>query len=284
MNTKEMATLFASLIVGLIVLVTALVPIIDVSTDDYRELYNNSSANLSSVLMDDMDIQIEDDKVTVNGDDIALSSPTGLRIVTDSFHVIETGSNLEFAYKGNNNLTLVSTITIAVNDSVASVTYTDTSSNSGNLSFPIEWGFVIDPNGDYGLLRYYDLNRTIYIKDINELYGSNRLVTTNSWFSFHGADVTIGDSTKVVADYALQDINGYEGAYRINIGQTGTGYTFTIDNNGEPYVIHPWIYVAPNEVVAYKTGTSIVIPMLFVLPIFVAIGLIVGTVRAFRRE
>lgn len=263
MNTK--IPIIISVAVAVMMVGALLVPFIDSATDEYSEMYNNSSANLSSILSENMNIEFTADALTVNGEDVPISSPTGLRIVTDSFNIIRTEDHIELAYKGNPDLVIFTELSISMVDEMATIDWVDSSSVEGSVVLPVEWGFVLDPDGDYGLLRYYNLDRNIYLKSIDDLYGSNRLITTGDWFSFHGDNVILSDGTKIKANYSLNPISGYEGVSTINIGGNGTGFSFTVDNDGEPYTVSPWIYVAPNEVVAYKTGLGS-LALLFAIP------------------
>lgn len=271
-----------SVTIGIIVTGAVLVPVINSSMDRSRTIVNNSATNLASVIDEDTVISIDGRDILVN--DVPAVITAGLLMSTDSFNIIVATENIELTYKGSSSVYFVKTCDIEIVDNVANIVFTtDSAADPSTLTFNLKWGFVLDPDGQYGMIRVYNTARNLTISNLSNVYGSNRLITTDSWFAFNGNNVELLDGTKIKADVIQNEVNGLSGAYTINVGSNGDGFTFTIDNNGSPYVVHPWIFIVPNEVVAYKSEL-VSMSMLTIIPIFVLIALISMVAVTIRRD
>lgn len=280
MNNKIM-TVIVSIALGTIVLGGVLMPVINDALDDSREIYNNSLVNLSSVIGEDLEVDVVDRAITIDDASVSLPSTAGILMCTDKFNVIFTDSQVQLFASGIEGVKAITSFNCVIDNQVATIAYVH-NDVPGSIEYVLDWGFIFDPDGDYGMVRYYNTNSTVKINNIDDLYGSNILSATNGWFSFHGKNV-VADGQSLVAEYTLTPIDGYEGIYNINIGNLGTGYSFDFtDPNGTLHEIHPWVYVIPNEVIGYKDGFS-GMSLLLVIPVFVILALLIAAVTLTRR-
>lgn len=250
---------------------TAVIPLAEDYTDSTRELYNNTANSMAIV-------GEGNHTIVANSTDMTLSID-GVSIVLTGSIAILMADQLNILYQ-NNQIQLFSSdyvsgfrvlageITITITDNVVSVVDTNI-----DTSYECEWIYLYDKDGKYGMVTAYNLSRTYYVNSIDDIRGSNLLVTTSDWFSYVGADVKLKSGGEVTnVQYTLDPVSGFTDLYTITVGSTGT-YAFDVDNSGNAYTVHPWIIVVPLEVTAHKPSSSFV-GLVSVIPLMAFVGLI----------
>lgn len=264
--------------VAIILLAVLLVPVIDDVVDSESDKYNNGGGVVSKIVGDaphHITVSGADRTVMVDDVDLTPASSAGL-LYTDKCLIIWFPTNMELYGEGITNFISINVdMDVTIENNTVVVKY-----GSTTYTFDYSWAYLIDPNGDYGMFRYYNSSKTFYINNIDQIKGANYLATTASWYSYEGADVTyLGDVVK--ADYVLNAVDGYENLYTLKAGSYGD-YSFQIDNAGTPYEVHPWVIVAPLSVTGYSLVGQSLIPILSVIPILIIVSLLAGAVLFVR--
>lgn len=253
--------------VAIILVGSLLAPIIQDYDDDVKVVKNNVTNNLASVVGEDHTITYTSSTgaLAIDGESITLTGQTGILCSNQMNIIYNTAPNLQlFSSQHTSGVVAISSdTTIEILGNKITITYaTDTVEE-----YACDWIYIYDADGDYGIYRLYNQNKTVYLNDPNQMRGSNILTTTSDWFSFIGNDVklAVGESP-IVADVTTGEVSGTKDIVSVNIGGSGTGYTFDVDNSGTPYTVHPWIYVVPNEVVGYSEVNNQIIPLMYASP------------------
>lgn len=271
--------------VAVILVGALLMPVIQDYDDDVKVVKNNVTNNLASVVGEDHTITYTHSTgaLSIDGEAVALTSQTGI-ICSNQMNIIyNTAPNLQLFSSQHTTgvVSITSDATIVIEGNKITITYsTDTVEE-----YSCDWIYLYDVDGDYGIYRLYNQNKTVYLNDLNQMYGSNILTTTNDWFSFVGKDVklAVGESP-IIADVTTGSVAGTNKIISVNIGSSGTGYQFDVDNSGEPYTVHPWIYVVPNEVVGYSDMNNQIVPLMYALPVLIIVAILVGVLMVVLRS
>lgn len=274
MNMKDLPTIVTSIIVGMIILLGVFVPVVVNSTEEYVEMYNNTSNSLSSIFEEDVELTLNGRDLEINGQSLAFSNTSSI-IISDSFNLFSSDENtIEYASIDVHPYVAITSATINIVDSHAIVSIVNTNDETISEEFDIEWGFVFNPDGDYSMYRVFNNATTITLNNIDQMYCSNYFAPIESWYSAHGTDVTVGD-TSIQATFDKINVGGYVGGFQVRLGGTGD-YQFVVDGSDNSSTVHPWVFVVPKEVVLIKEGTEVIYTMLSLLPILVGLGLVIG--------
>lgn len=278
---NNLLTLVITLTIGIIFVGSLLAPVIQDYENDVKVVKNNTTTNLAAVVGEDHTIEFTYSTGALEIDGEAITAPAQLGVlVSDQINLIYNNTpNLQLFSSQHTTgiVTITSDTTVTIEGNTITITYgTDTEEE-----YTCEWIYLYDANGDYGIFRLYNANTTVYLNNINQLHGSNILVTTYDWFSFVGTDVTlaVADEDPVV-DIVTGTVTGTNDIFSINIGGTGTGFSFDVDNSGTDYTVKPWIYVVPIEVSGYSDMNKELLPLMSALPILVIVALIAGAAAA----
>lgn len=304
MNIKDIPVIIVSVIVALTMISSILVPIIVSADENTKVYYNNNFGPYAQV--------VEDDSITLNisttvgtagttiytVDGESVSVPQGPRaiLIAENLIVFQNYSN-GIAINGvdlngdlissNANWSNVS-ITIDGNN----ISYTATI-NDATVSKDVvnEWAFYRSNEGDYRIIDFISSSVTVYVNDLTQVYGSNRIGTTNEFFRFNGTDVKIsklaeGVTTTRDATATVQTTDVMNDVISFNVDssrETSSSFKFITDNNGEDYEVYPYYMIVPVSVYGQTDTNILVSTLLSMLPILLSIAVIVGTIAYFRR-
>ena len=153
---------------------------------------------------------------------------------------------------------------------------------------PVDWLFYANTTGDYRNMHITEDSK-IYLNDVNQMYGTNWIVTTISMYSFHGLDVkewVVGESApnEIKATAQLTPADN-KGVYELTLKTVNSDYSIIVDNSGEDYTVSPWNVIVPAKVIGEKMTNGIVYNALFgVIPLMVLVMLIVYAAAAIRSK
>lgn len=280
-DTKSIPMLVVGIVVAVLISVCVLIPVIDTYTQDSKVVYNNPSATVSQVVDGEHTIFIDGTDMSVKIDDVATTiASNNALIMSDALNLLYQKSDSQVQLYSNQHLytyqVLTGDVEITITADEIEIEYGD--DDRITETYDTVWTYIYDPNGTYGLYRMYNQQKTLYVNSIDDIRGSNILVTTHDWFSYVGEDVTLLSGTETTATYTLTPVSGMKDLYTISVGGTGTGYSFEVDNSGTPYTVHPWMAVAPLQVTAYSDMDSTIVPLLNIIPLLVIIGIVLGVV------
>lgn len=285
MQTSKLVGIVVLAAVSVILIGSVLMPVITDYDDDVKVVKNNTTSRLAALIGEDDHVityTASTKALTIDGNDVTPTINRGV-LYTDLFNIlyqtIETNP-LEF-YNSDTKSRVVVT-----NDFTATVEGKNVNIKYGTYEhdFECSWLYMMDDNGTYGMFNLYNVNTTIYVNSINDLYGSNVLVTTSDWFSYVGDKVSLVSGTETTATVTTTEVTGTKDIVAINVGGNGTGYAFEVDNSGTPYTVHPWIVIAPIEVTGYSETNNAVVPLLYALPVLLIVAIIVGVLALVYRS
>lgn len=293
MDPKRVVALVIGASVMVLLFSAVLVPITNSADNTLTVKNTNDYGVYASAMNEDLDITIginADDSTkwdfTVNGVTINYpvnTSVTNPVLLTDTFQVL-LSDGIIIAYNSNARFTGQTEFTATLSNDVLSGSSTNGTTPHTFTDIPYTWAFYAAEKGDYRAV--YLLNNeteTVYYTDINEVYGSNFVFTTNKYYSFHGETVTYyaasATPTTITANINADKVNGTVDMYSFDVKRTGGDYTFTVDNNGTDYTVNPWVYIVPYTVTSDALPTSDIISQLVgIIPIVVILGIVVGIV------
>lgn len=272
---------FIGLAVGVIMVASLLMPVINDAVDATKVVYNNEEGQYSSIIGEDMTIEvIESYNLSVNGVPVELINGEIPAIVTDSFMVkidtLNSGNYIAYysettgSVRTNNFVSL----TITISDNNANIVV----GNDEPVSIPISWGYIASTTGDY---RAIWIPFEVKINNISQFCGANWIGTTGKFASYHG-DKVLYDGNEITANYNLTPYNQAEGIYSLKQGETGNDYSFEIDNNGTPYTVTPFLCIVPAEITGTVSGGTASNGLLMAIPLLVIVALIVSAVSIIR--
>lgn len=286
MKANSMIMAIIGITVAIVVFSSVLVPIVGDYSNESKVVYNNPTTQVSKVVDGEHTITIDGTTLAVEIDDVDVT-PTGntALVMSSGYNLLYQKSDSQiqlYNYTTLNTgfLVLNGDVEMTLSETSASIEYGAVDSRT-TLELETEWAYIYDTNGEYGLYRSYNQNKTLYVNSIDDIRGSNILLTTHDWFSYVGEDVELLSGDSIKADYTLTPVSGMKDLYTISVGGTGTGYTFDVDNEGTPYTVHPWIIVAPIKVTAVSDVNAPVIPLVEIIPILVILGILLSTIIFF---
>ena len=292
MNVKDMSVILISLIVGILMVVTVMVPIIESSETTVVSTDNNVNGTYAMVHqkeLNDLVIEIGSSSVIVNGEVVA-DNPYRSFVASDGFIFRSNGNECYGADSVNVRRVQLPSITITISDGV--FTYSDLGVEySGEITFLI----LPDPDGNLGFFQntsiYTTINTPVYYVSTGG-YSSDPVGTTPShFFEVVNGEVTRSLCTMVYRGFGTDGTAAYEGDYTLEgiysegldetNGKYGQGYLSWTPPSGETETIVPYI-IAPIEYQYISENDGVVRTLLEILPIFAVIGLILGSFVMFR--
>ena len=207
-------------------------------------------------------------------------------LMTDSINVgIDNDGDMIIATSSNARFTGQTILSLTLEDGVLTGTSSVGGSSPHSYNLTYDWAFYASEKGDYRsfyLLANEDFD--IYYTDVNDIYGSNFVFTTNKFFSFHGTNVTY-NHTSIVANLDSDDVSGTVDMKVFDMARNSGGYTFVVDNNGSDYTVHPWMMIVPYKVVSDSTEYSPTIAMLIgLIPLIAILGIVFVSVYFVARR
>lgn len=293
MDIKNISMIVISAIVGVIMIGSVLVPIVDNAIDNSKVYYNNEVGTYAQMGQDNISVEIEtvigsagSTTYFVNGDEVDIPSGNRVFSLSSLFSISQSDSNgLVLAYVGENNSITkgyYSSIDISAVNGIITMTVVN-DSNSNTLIFKPDWAFYRANSGDYRIMDYVSGTKTLFVNNLDQIYSSNLVNTTGGFFSLNGTNVIYYDNTgakqELTANVTTTDV--MEGVISFEVSQDRSvagAFKFTIDNNGEPYDVLPYYMVFPSEVIGQTNTNVIISTLLSVLPILAISGLLVGMV------
>lgn len=293
MDNKIIATLAGAAVV-VIMLGALLVPIINDAIDDTKVYYNNSTGPFASVTDDDT-ISIEitttigtsgSTVYTVNGESVSVSNGPRAILVAENVTIYQnysdgiaiTGVDSDGAIIGYGTW---ENISITINGDM--MTYTS-SVNDINVTKEVvnEWAFYRYNVGNYRMLDYIAAPATVYVNDLNQVYGSNYINTTGEFFTFNGTDVkiyktsdTVTSMRETTASVTTTDVMNNVQSFVVDPSrEVSSSFKFVTDNNGTPYDVFPFYFIVPTEVYGQTESNIAVAGILTVLPLLIVVAVL----------
>lgn len=298
MKTTNVLTLAITLTLGVILAGSLLMPVLAdaqnsltvTNTNDYGIF---ASAGADEALTITCSINEEDSSKwdwTVNGVTIqypVIATDYKPVLMTDSINVgIDNDGDMIIATNTNGRFTGQTILSLTLEDGVLTGTSSAGGSSPHSYNLTYDWAFYASESGDYRsfyLLATQDID--VYYTDINDIYGSNFVFTTNKFYSFHGADVkyfaTSGTATEISATVNADAVRGTQNMKVIDLARNSGDYTFVIDNSGTDYTVHPWMFIVPYSVTSDALANPGAISALYgAIPVLFIVGLVVAALGA----
>ena len=273
--SNKLIPLILALVVGIILTGSMLVPIVNEFADDQKAVYNNSTGYMANAMDGDgvLVVDTTSGSTVVTFNDVVVPITTGIYAQSDKFVVFGSSgtTRLNDTDGAVSNISPATTLTITFTSGSATLAYGDV-----EKTYELGWAFVC--SGSDGAYRSYSTQNstaTYYLNNIDQLYGSNWITTTSEWFSYHGANVIVGDE-QITANYTLNEVSGYTNLYTLKIGGgSASEYNFVVDNDGEDYTVNPRFMIVPASITAIKEDGAAALALIEALPIVVIIALVV---------
>lgn len=298
MNNK-LITLVMTVIVGVILAGSLLVPVLNDATDALHVTKTNDFGVYANVGSEDLTISCavnsEDNTkwdFTVNDTTInfPVSGNSKWVLVTDTFCMDLESTGITIATASNARFTGQASFsgTIADGTLTGTSTYGENQTHSFEQSYT--WAFYASESGDY---RSFYLNSSddvdVYYTDLNDIYGASFTFTTNKFFSLHGDVVNYyavsGTATEINANVNYDNVPSTMNMKVLDLNRTTGDYTFVVDNSGTDYTVHPWMFIVPASVTSDAIQNPGAIAALYgVIPIMVIVALLVVAVGVVARK
>lgn len=297
METSKITTMIISAVVGIVLVLTALVPIVSnaISVAGDEVTYYNDKYYTFREVMDGDELVITRTTVdgvvsstlTLNGDEIPITRTYTPIVMSDGILInVYPNSNTSTIsyYSVRDNPTADSkffgnmqngTITIAYDDNIITITMDKGDNNPIELIVACDWAYFACPPSDAAYIASA-VSDGAFVKKSSDVVicGHTDSPTTMIWKNFD--DEIHTSTTGISADltYEYQLVEGTTDIYRVNVDVelTQDGVT-TTDDAG--------IILVPYKVVGHE-DSGVVITLLSVLPIFAVIGLLASIVVFFR--
>lgn len=282
---NKILTLCITLVVGVILVGSLLVPVLNETEKDYK--VTNGFGNLATLDDDGNDVitgEITQTKIEINSDSWTRADLTynwTAPIVADTFVVktlVTSGAvSISFAYILNGTSTVlttdsnhVATISVAAEEGTAeiTVTYSDSTSDT-SLTIPYNWIVYMDKEGNQ-VIQTLPWTGTFdyiaYFNNFSDIRGASYKSTT--FYSYVGENLTYG-TTSYTASATTSDVSGV-----VNVDMmSNNGANLVFDTN--KYID---IIVAPLTVYGTTEAMDGYANLFNVLPILVIISLVLGAV------
>lgn len=269
-----------SIIIALVMVGGALLPAVASVNDDSITVYNNEIGQYSSIIGEDMTIELTDTyNLIVNGTSVELITYEIPAIVTDSFMLkldtLNDGNYLAYYSESTGSVRVnnIESLSIKISDNTAEITV----GSDMPVSIPLTWGFIASDIGDY---RAVWIPFDVKINDISQFYGANWIGTTLKFASYHGDKVIYGGE-ELTANYTLKPYNTAKDVFTLTQGGSSNNYSFVVDNNGAPYTVNPFLCIVPASVEGTTEGYQFAIPLFNVIPLIAVAGLVMAGVYIF---
>lgn len=274
--------------VGVLLLAAVMVPIINNVQYDYGT-DENADADQLYALDDELTITLGTNAITVNGDDIAVSSLTYL-VVADDFFITATGNTAFALYTNTGAVTDLEDLTY----SNGKLLTTDASSVDGE--YPIasrEW-YVVADNGEYGIWNHgsdsvnANSNTDVILLGTTTLTGGTDSESVSYIFKGHlkgtfastmaitsGSDEVTGASVTVPSTQVTTDTDN-----SLKFSNGTVTVKATVDGTELSGTATVMVFV-PVEYVTYEPADNQYGAILGIVPILVGVGLIIACVGEF---
>lgn len=288
MNPKNLAIAITSVIIGVVICTSVLIP--SISGLDYgRTTYNNNSVITGvysiSNTTEDFSFEFYNGGVrgTLGGDavDFPIKTRENFIIASDKVVFIESysGAPTKSAYgwffndegTATNYISAAAAIggVLAFDADTMTVTY-----DKGDIHYSatVSWIYHLDPNGPYRTYQtsapwYANIDNLVVAGGGNYTTGDND--TTYSFYAFNGDDVVVSGP--------------YEGELHLSsesVAENIIKCTLKVDIGGEEFT--PWNVIIPITVTSTENSTLEAIINL--IPLLVLTGLVIGAVGYFVRN
>ena len=282
---NKILTLCITLVVGVILVGSLLVPVLNETEKDYK--VTNGFGNLATLDDDGNDVitgEITQTKIEINSDSWTRADLTynwTAPIVADTFVVktlVTSGAvSISFAYILNGTSTVlttdsnhVATISVAAEEGTAeiTVTYSDSTSDT-SLTIPYNWIVYMDKEGNQ-VIQTLPWTGTFdyiaYFNNFSDIRGASYKSTT--FYSYVGENLTYG-TTSYTASATTSDVSGV-----VNVDMmSNNGANLVFDTN--KYID---IIVAPLTVYGTTETMDGYAKLFNVIPLLVIVSLVLGAV------
>lgn len=284
MNMK-LVGMIIGVTISIIMVGFVLTPVINDAVDDTKTVFNNSYGQYSSIMDEDLTISIDDqNNFVVNGQSVTLKERYEVASLVADTILIKTDTKVNTRYlayyteeTGSVRVNDFASIDVEVSNNIATITY---GTSQTVVEVPFTWGFVADNVGDY---RSVWLPYTVYLNNIDQIYGAIWVGSTNNFGSFHGKSVMY-NGADLEADYNLVSVPGTDNIYSLTQTQENPNFTFVIDNNGSPYTVLPFSCIVPAEINGTIPGGESSSAILYAMPLMFLVAIIATMVIIVRRD
>lgn len=286
MNNKLIG-LTISLMVGVLLLGSLLIPIINTSTEGLQKTFTNTGSVLLSPVEEGEtvtgSIDFTNEIVTVNGVVQSLDYPKEQSAVLFAENcmvgynytegvmvpVLDYWNGTEAKHITSSNITSIE-FEVAADHSI-SVTYV-AGGDSEPLSIPVnDWILVKDDNGSFVECTKYS-GGTVYTDSIDNVYAGSWTFVDRYQFGVKGNDATV-NGTEASVHWDSETIMSGVTAIDISYVQQLSYVTFTKSDNTEA-TSNIQIVVVPVSVTGVEESLIPGLSLLNVIPVFVVIGLL----------
>lgn len=286
MENKAVKIIIAC-VVGVILIGSLLVPIINDANKEISTPYNNAktAAYLESIL-DFEDIELS---MIVNGStaELTIDGNTRTEILQGGGNALLFSKNIYIRYDASNAFVLVidsssgavrtTTATAPINVTISDgvITFTDSATEPFTVSVELD-GFLFVPNqnGDFQVIT--SNAGSIYLNDANQIYyaGANNTYA----YTGHGGDVSIINTTaEATAGFTTTaTVDGQRDLIMVDVGN------FKVDLGTES--VTPTFFVIPNVVYGHSDVEMQAVTLLYVIPVMLLVALVVMAVSMFRAK
>lgn len=296
MDIKGFPALIVGVVVALVLVGACLPAFNDVTTFDATNDYGTmAKAPSSGTEVITASVDTDTNKLVISVDstdqsDAIVDYRSGVSIpliYSDMFVVYSLGdmSSIRLGHISDTTgklvmVTNIKEITITLNDSTATMSYTLNTDSTGTYTHSFNWLFYPYVDGGYSILNKGLITSpvTLYYNDLDNIYGVNWVYSTGDiWFSFHGDTVKYGLSDTITAnvnstEYA-QDVNGF------SVTSSSTGYTFDVPLDDSTYTVNPAYFIVPYSVSGPVFGaTPAIVAIMGILPLLIVAGLVTGAI------
>ena len=273
---NKLIPLCITLVVGIILAGSVLIPVINDATDHTYELSNKFTGSGYYHLADSSPVTFVYDDGTYAINDVTVTpfNANYTTITSDGMTVRWSGGAPTIFSESSN--TSVAAFELTANNGTITGTYASSSEPTTPVEVELTYTYLFyqDPNGEYIMTGGIGAPSEVYLLDKSEVYcnGYNPDLGTGSdrWFEFKGniADgFTFKYGTTEITDVVVnaEKIDGYDDAYAL------TSFEIEID---EDTTITINRFVAPLTVVATKEHNAAADSLLNVIPVLVIVSLV----------
>lgn len=282
-------------VVVVIVLAGVLMPVLDDAKHSMDETYSNEAIYSYGKIYDfneDSDDMVVisvcktgERSISINGVSHNISAWQPV-VMSDAFTIRYYSANMNFVTPTAGSKTITEA-TITISNGIA--TFSNVLNTSGvEISIdpePITWAFLHDNDGDWaGMITESGVE--VYAHK-NEIYTSNWLTTTSSYFSSKagtGVVTIVGSDDTTTADINWGGEYLDNGVYKLSLNSDSDDYTFVVDNDGEDYTVHPFLVCVPKTVVGVPDDVSPAFSIFGAIPVLIVIALLVSVVAVIFRS
>lgn len=294
MNNKIIGVIFA-IFLGVIMVGSVLIPIIDQSSMIHVE---NGDGSMASMSGDDFtaNFSFVDGVVSWSVNDVVQDNFLNLDEGTRPYFMSENmvlyvnyTAGVPVAtycnyYDGTNprTRTSVTSVSIAVSDAVMNATVNYGDSQTQTITVPASWSYVGFDEGDYRLISVQSDVQTLYYGDVSQIVGCNVSYSPYGWFTFKGLNVYWGGS---VYDAELNSVQVGESLYKFTISNSAatSGYSVELPTDDGTSTIYPYFYILPAELDSPILGLNDSgFNLIKTVPLIVLVAILVSAIALLR--